>query len=137
MEVDRLRAASSGLGCGAVVAIGSGECPVAVAASVMGFFARESSGQCGVCVKGTAAMRDAVASLASGKGDPAAVEGLGRWSTGLPGRGACALLDGAAMLAGSLLREFPELVAHHLVAGCALCRRRRQQEWAPASALAG
>ena len=137
MEVDRLRAASSGLGCGAVVAIGSGECPVAVAASVMGFFARESSGQCGVCVKGTAAMRDAVASLASGKGGPAAMEGLGRWSTGLRGRGACALLDGAAMLAGSLLREFPDLVARHLVMGCALCRRWRHREWVPASALAG
>jgi NADH:ubiquinone oxidoreductase subunit F (NADH-binding) len=121
LDFDVLRSAGSGLGCGAVMAFGADRCAVGVAAGVMGFFARESSGQCGVCVRGTAAMRDALESLATGHHDEQAIGNLRRWSTGLRGRGACALLDGAATLAASLLNEFPDAVERHLTGTCPVC----------------
>jgi hypothetical protein len=46
---------------------------------------------------------------------------LARWSQGLPGRGACGLLDAAARLTASLLAHFPELVAAHRRQPCDGC----------------
>jgi hypothetical protein len=51
---------------------------------------------------------------------------LTRWSAGLPGRGACGLLDAAARVAGGLLSRhdalvFGHLSASHLGTGCGAC----------------
>jgi hypothetical protein len=40
----------------------------------------------------------------------------------LRGRGACATLDAATNVAGSLLDQFPEAVAAHLQNACDTCR---------------
>jgi NADH:ubiquinone oxidoreductase subunit F (NADH-binding) len=114
LDYDKLRDLGSGLGCGAVVVLGPADCPVAVAADVMAYFERESSKQCGACIRGTAAMRDVLLGLARGVAKPEQIERLRGWSTSLPKRGACALLDGAADLAGSLFREFPAEIDRHL-----------------------
>lgn len=121
LDHEALRAAGAALGCGAIVLLGPRDCPVGAAADVMAFFARESSGQCGPCVRGTAAMAAALDALARGHADGAATERLAGWSTSLRGRGACGLLDAAAGLAGVLLREFPDDVRAHLAGTCRDC----------------
>jgi NADH:ubiquinone oxidoreductase subunit F (NADH-binding) len=121
LTYDRLKAAGSGLGCGAIVVIGEADCPVSATADVMAYFARENAGQCGACIKGTNAMSKVVDALSQGAADPAAVEKLRGWSVSLVGRGACSLLDGAAYVAASLFREFPAEVEAHLAGQCNAC----------------
>ncbi|MFI8103200.1 NADH-ubiquinone oxidoreductase-F iron-sulfur binding region domain-containing protein [Streptomyces sp. NPDC086023] len=121
LEPDALAAAGTALGCGAVRFLAGGGCPVSAAADAAGYLAAESSRQCGVCVSGTAAIYGALAGLAAGTAAPDTAAHLERWSTGLRGRGACALLDAAASLAGSLLRAFPTAVASHLTTRCEPC----------------
>lgn len=126
LDYDEVRRQGSGLGCGAVIVLGADDCPVAAVADVMAYFERENAKQCGACIRGTAAMRDTLLGLAHGTAVAADVERLRTWSTSLPGRGACALLDGAAALAGSLLREFPATVDEHLGTACARCAAQLQ-----------
>jgi NADH:ubiquinone oxidoreductase subunit F (NADH-binding) len=99
---ETMAAAGTGVGCAAFTAIGEDEDALEVVAGIGAWYARESSRQCGVCVKGTAAIAGALADLASGRGDDTTLERLQRWRTTLRDRGACALLDGAATLAGSV-----------------------------------
>ena len=84
------------------------------AADVLAYFARENAGQCGACIRGTAAMSKVATALAMGTATEPEVEKLRNWSISLVGRGACNLLDGAAYVAASLFREFPEDVDAHL-----------------------
>jgi NADH:ubiquinone oxidoreductase subunit F (NADH-binding) len=119
---DALKAAGSGLGCGAVIAIGEQDCPIAAAGDVMAYFARENAGQCGACFRGTPAMAKAIAALGLGTIDEAGVEKLRDWSVSLRGRGACGTLDGAAHLAATIFREFPEEVVRHRAEPCPRCQ---------------
>ncbi|MFI1280137.1 NADH-ubiquinone oxidoreductase-F iron-sulfur binding region domain-containing protein [Streptomyces sp. NPDC020858] len=121
LDPDALASAGTALGCGAIRFLAAGSCPVTAAADAVGHLAAESARQCGVCVSGTAAVRDAVYALAAGTAGPDVPAHLDRWSRGLPGRGACGLLDAAAGTAGSLLRTFPELVRSHLGGPCPTC----------------
>uniref|UniRef100_UPI003298420D NADH-ubiquinone oxidoreductase-F iron-sulfur binding region domain-containing protein n=1 Tax=Salmonella enterica TaxID=28901 RepID=UPI003298420D len=73
-------------------------------------YARESAAQCGVCIRGTASIRDALGALRDGRATGAEPANLTRWGTGLVGRCACAFLDGAAALARTLVTEFPDAV---------------------------
>jgi len=138
LDYDVLRATGSGLGCAAVTALGGQDCPVNTAAEVMSFFAEAQAEQCGTCTRGTAAMAATLRTLAAGGADEAEAAMLQRWSVSLRGRGACALLDGAAALAGSLLREFPAAVQAHLDLNCVQCglpRRRGEVESSPAKQM--
>lgn len=121
LDPDVLRAADIGLGCGAVTVLGPGRCPVAVAAALLDFYARQSAGQCGVCVRGTRALRDAGRRL-SDEPDGTEPDLLRRYAGAVRGRGACLLPDGAATVALSLLREFPDTVTAHLAGNCRLRR---------------
>lgn len=104
---DELRAAGAGLGCGAITAIGPDADLLTLAEQVASWYARESAGQCGVCRKATAAIRDAFTALRRGRQDPPTVADLARWGSTLPGRGACGLLDGAAAWPRTLAAQFP------------------------------
>ncbi|MFI1398713.1 NADH-ubiquinone oxidoreductase-F iron-sulfur binding region domain-containing protein [Streptomyces sp. NPDC020681] len=121
LERQALAAAGTTVGCGAIRFLAPGECPVTAAADAVSHLAAESARQCGVCVAGTAAVRDTLHSLATGRPDPDAVTKLLRWSAGLPGRGACGLLDAAAGTAGSLLRAFPDITRAHVESPCRAC----------------
>lgn len=121
LRQDDLAAVGSGLGCGAIRFLGDDECPVGAAADAVALLAAESSRQCGVCVSGTRAMATTLAALAAGSCGTDGTENLARWSQGLPGRGACGLLDAGARLTGSLLAHFPHLVAAHLRRPCERC----------------
>jgi NADH:ubiquinone oxidoreductase subunit F (NADH-binding) len=117
-----MRDAGSGLGCGAVIVLGEADCPVAAAGDVMAYFARENAGQCGACIRGTPAMARAIEALGLGTIDDAMLAKLRDWSVSLRGRGACGTLDGAAQLAATIFREFPEEVARHRAEACPRCR---------------
>jgi NADH:ubiquinone oxidoreductase subunit F (NADH-binding) len=116
-----LAAAGTTVGCGAIRFLEPGACPVATAADAVDHLAAESARQCGVCVSGTAAVRDTLRQLTAGSAAADTAERLERWSSRLPGRGACGLLDAAAGTAGSLLTSFPGLVPDHLGAVCPGC----------------
>ncbi|NUS92712.1 MAG: hypothetical protein HOQ36_09910, partial [Nocardia sp.] len=84
LDHESLRRAGAGLGCGAIALLTT-ECPVAVAAGVLGYFDRENAGQCGSCFNGTAAMAAAAGALAEGRAGTADLQRLRRWSTVLRG----------------------------------------------------
>ena len=121
LDHESARASGAGLGCGALSILGEDDCPVAVAASVMAYFARENAGQCGSCFNGTAAMSAVLDALRDGGITTDDLARLRRWSQVLRGRGACGTLDGAVNLAGSLLAQFPGTVTSHLEGGCDRC----------------
>lgn len=121
LDHESVRALGSGLGCGALCLLGEDDCAVAVAASVMSYFARENAGQCGSCFNGTAAMSAVLDALRDGFASDDDLGRLRRWSQVLRGRGACGTLDGAVNLAATLLDQFPELVDRHRAGGCDRC----------------
>ncbi len=105
---EAVRAAGSGFGCGAITALPAGTDPLAVAADITAWYADESARQCGVCAKGTVAIRDVFAALRDGTASDKDRDDLARWGETLPGRGACAFLDGAAGWARTVRAEFPD-----------------------------
>lgn len=121
LDHETLRGLGAGLGCGAIAVI-TDDCPVAVAASVLAYFDRENAGQCGSCFNGTAAMAAVAGALRDGVATSEDLDRLRRWSVTLRGRGACATLDAATNVAGSLLNQFPQAVARHLDNACKPCR---------------
>lgn len=121
LDHETLRRLGSGLGCGAITIL-TDDCPVAAAASVLAYFGRSNASQCGSCFNGTAAMAAVAEALRDGVATAEDVARLQRWSVVLPGRGACATLDGATNVAASLLDQFPQLVARHLDNDCETCR---------------
>jgi NADH:ubiquinone oxidoreductase subunit F (NADH-binding) len=121
LDYDSMKAIGSGLGCGAIALISTGNCPVAVSAAVMNYFSHENAAQCGSCFNGTAAMSAVLTALVDYRAEEADLQRLEHWSTFLRGRGACGTLDGATNVAASLLREFPDLVASHQSGSCAVC----------------
>ncbi|MEU8589231.1 NADH-ubiquinone oxidoreductase-F iron-sulfur binding region domain-containing protein [Streptomyces sp. NPDC048664] len=122
LDPDELGDAGGALGCGAIRFLGPEDCPVGRAADAAGYLADQSARQCGVCVSGTRALAATLTAVARGTGGEEDVDKLRRWSLGLPGRGACGLLDAAARIAGTLLRHFPDRVLAHQGTGCASCR---------------
>lgn len=116
-----LRAEGTGLGCGAIWVLGSDDCPVQVAAEVMGFFANNNARQCGACIRGTTAMSTVLERLCTGTVASEELARLEAWSVSLRHRGACAHLDGGANLAATLLREFPVDVREHASSSCPIC----------------
>lgn len=120
LDHETLRGLGSGLGCGAIAVI-TDHCPVAVAASVLAYFDRENAGQCGSCFNGTAAMAAAAGALRDGVASSEDLGRLRRWSVMLRGRGACATLDAATNVAGTLLDQFPQAVERHLDGSCDTC----------------
>ncbi|WDT59399.1 NADH-ubiquinone oxidoreductase-F iron-sulfur binding region domain-containing protein [Streptomyces sp. G7(2002)] len=121
LDPDTLAAAGTALGCGAIRFLAPDECPVSLVSAALAHLAAESARQCGICVAGTGSLRDAVGALTNGTADSGLLTRLQRWSTSLPGRGACGLLGAAAGTTGSLLRAFPVLVRAHLDAPCPGC----------------
>lgn len=121
LDHESMRRLGSGLGCGAI-AILTDDCPVAVAASVMAYYARENAGQCGSCFNGTAAMSAVTEALRDGVATQDDLARLERWSVVLRGRGACGTLDGATNTAASLLTAFPAVVTRHRENGCDTCQ---------------
>jgi NADH:ubiquinone oxidoreductase subunit F (NADH-binding) len=105
-------------GAGVVVALPERACGFAETARVLAWFAAETAGQCGPCVRGLPALAGATASL-QWDGSEAAVARLRRWADDIEGRGACRHPDGAVVLLRSALDVFAvDLDRHSRGAPC-------------------
>jgi NADH:ubiquinone oxidoreductase subunit F (NADH-binding) len=118
---EAVAARGSGLGAACLTGLGPDEDPVAVAAELASWFQQESAGQCGVCINGTKAIHKALGKAAGGAEHASDREDLLRWGTTLPGRGACAFLNGAATLARSVSVEITRRAARTLTEGEETC----------------
>ncbi|CAM5275789.1 NADH-quinone oxidoreductase subunit NuoF [Alcaligenes] [Alcaligenes phenolicus] len=101
-----LRQVGSGLGCAAITVLGQDANIMEVAGEIGLWYTRESAQQCGTCIRGTQAIAGALVRINLGEGGVQDRENLIRWGKTLPGRGACAFLDGAATLARTVVHEF-------------------------------
>jgi NADH:ubiquinone oxidoreductase subunit F (NADH-binding) len=120
-----MRAAGTALGCGAFYMMGPTGCAVEVVTDAVAYLSRESSHQCGVCLKGTSGMAATLRRLSGGAATRDELEPLQRWATSLRGRGNCALLDAACELVGSLFAQWGDVVDAHLGGpGCSRCAGR-------------
>ncbi len=118
----QLRERGASLGAGVIVALGVSACPVAETARVGEWFAEQTAGQCGPCVYSLDAIAAALARIASGTGTRSAYADIRRWTTELPGRGACQHPDGAARFIASALSVFADEFRDHAAHGpCERC----------------
>jgi NADH:ubiquinone oxidoreductase subunit F (NADH-binding) len=108
-----VRGAGGTLGPGIVFALPEGACGVSETARVAAYLAQESSGQCGPCVHGLAAIADALAEIGAGEAPPGTHEWLERWGEDVTGRGACHHPDGAARFVASCLSVFADEIGRH------------------------
>lgn len=110
-----LRAAGAPLNAGVLARVPAYGCPLAEVAAVTAWLARQSAGQCGPCLYGTAAVARDVAALLHGRPAP----DVGTRLAGLVRRGACAHPDGTvAFVASALAVMEDELDAHARRGGC-------------------
>jgi NADH:ubiquinone oxidoreductase subunit F (NADH-binding) len=112
------------LGAGIVVALPHSACPVAEVTRVAGWLADQSSGQCGPCVHGLAAVADELDRICRGSAESDTLRRVARWCELAAGRGACAHPDGTAGFVTSALSVFAEELLDHAQYGpCDACDR--------------
>jgi NADH:ubiquinone oxidoreductase subunit F (NADH-binding) len=113
------------LGCGVVVALPASACPVAETVRVAIYLATETANQCGPCVNGSAAIARTLLAVSEGTAASGALADLGRWTAGIPGRGACHLPDGLAHFVATAMRTFADAFDDHARHGpCDACANR-------------
>jgi NADH:ubiquinone oxidoreductase subunit F (NADH-binding)/ferredoxin len=113
-----LRDLGAALGTKSLQVLGPDDCVVDVAARVVSWFGAESAGQCPPCRDGLPWIAGVLADLERGIATAAAVAEARAFAETLPGRGACALPDGAVRFVRSLFRWFGDDVDAHVRAGC-------------------
>ena len=101
-----LRTMGLALGSGIVVALGASGDGLDESARVAAYLASESSGQCGPCVNGLAAVAESMARLAAGTASAGELPRLRRWCQEISGRGACHHPTGAVRYVASALDTF-------------------------------
>ena len=115
LDPERLRAAhGASLGCGVLAVLPYGGCGVIEAARIITYLAAETSGQCGPCVNGLAALSDAMHRIAMSEPEPADHERVRRWIGMVRGRGVCHHPDGAVGQLSSALAAFEDHLGMHL-----------------------
>lgn len=112
-----LAAAGGTFGCGIVLPLGDGTCPLGEVARIAGYLAGESSGQCGPCKLGLPNLARAVRSIVDGSGGLEALDVVRRAAATANGRGACAHPDGTVRFVLSALEVFTEDLAAHVYHG--------------------
>lgn len=117
LDPEALRAAGSGLGTAALLVLGRSVCPLAVAASLAGFFERESCGQCPPCTLGTQGLARVLRSVEAGVATAKDLQTVAEIAGFMSGHGYCAHSRTAAAAVTGLLARFREDVAAHLEAG--------------------
>jgi NADH:ubiquinone oxidoreductase subunit F (NADH-binding) len=104
-------------GCGIVGLLPTDVCGVSATAQIMSFMANESAGQCGPCLHGLRAIGDSATRVAAGVADARELGDIERWTSQIPGRGACHHPDGAVQLMTSALNVFGDEFARHARTG--------------------
>ena len=119
LDPDALRAAGSALGTAAVLVLDRSVCPLAVAASLAGFFERESCGQCPPCTAGTANLARVLRAVEGGDARAKDVQDLYEAAGFMSLHGYCAHTRTAAASVTGLLTRFKDAVQEHAAArGC-------------------
>lgn len=125
LDPSAMKAQGLAFGCGIVGLLPAGVCGVSATAEIVAFMAAESAGQCGPCVHGLRAIGSTTSRVAAGSGTARDLVDLERWTTQIPGRGACRHPDGAVQLMTSALNTFGDEFAYHARAGrCAVTGAR-------------
>ncbi|TAN29800.1 MAG: hypothetical protein EPN30_01800, partial [Actinomycetota bacterium] len=106
-----LKKSGFSLGAG-VVALASG-CPIDEIAAVLKYLAGQTSGQCGPCYLGLPELARAWTDLRPGGASSKSISRVSELCDEIVGRGACAMPDGAVLLARSSLSRFrAEMLLH-------------------------
>jgi NADH:ubiquinone oxidoreductase subunit F (NADH-binding) len=112
------------LGAGVVLLLSEDACPVAETARTARWLAEQSSGQCGPCVNGLAALAATVEEMAEGAAQAKATQRVARLASLVRRRGACAHPDGAVAFILSAVETFAADFADHARHGrCDACMR--------------
>ena len=131
---EALAARGTALGAGAVLVVGASACPVAIAASVLGFFERESCGQCPPCTVGTGSLARIARALEDGTSRPRDLRDLHDVAGFMSGHGYCAHCRGAALVATRFVEAIGGVVESHAAAsGCPSPSLRHPDPFAPGS----
>ena len=85
---------------------------------VLRYFAGETAEQCPPCYRGLPDMAELLAKVESGEADRETIDDFRTFMEAFPGRGLCALPDGAASIALSYLHNFADDLELHLSGGC-------------------
>ena len=111
------------VGAGVVFVLGESGCAVAATARLTAYLAGQSTGQCGSCVNGLAALSAVVSRCAMATTRPGDGERLDRWIEMVGGgRGACRHPDGVTRMLLSAVRLFRDEFEDHARLGpCARC----------------
>ena len=115
LDAERLRAEHGGsLGCGVVAVLPQGACGIVESTRILTYLAAETSGQCGPCVNGLAALSEAMERIAYSAPQPGDLERVQRWIGMVRGRGACHHPDGAVGQLAGALSAFGEHLQVHM-----------------------
>jgi len=117
LDPDALRAVGSALGTASLLVIGESVCPLAVGASLAGFFERESCGQCPPCTVGSAGLARTLRAVESGAARARELHDLAEVAGFMKDHGYCAHSRTAAASVTGLLARFRDEVEAHLAAG--------------------
>jgi NADH:ubiquinone oxidoreductase subunit F (NADH-binding) len=110
------------LGAGVVLLLSEEACPVAETARVAQWLAGQSTGQCGPCVNGLAALAATVREIAGGVAEASATQRIARLAALVRRRGACGHPDGTVNFILSGLETFAPAFADHARHGpCEAC----------------
>ncbi|MPQ71188.1 MULTISPECIES: NADH-ubiquinone oxidoreductase-F iron-sulfur binding region domain-containing protein [unclassified Pseudomonas] len=116
LDFDTLKARGSSLGTGAMIVISEGTSIVRKVAEYVDFFAAGSCGQCPPCKAGTYQLSRLLRRIDTGMGLPDDLKALESLCHLLPGSGRCGLIDGAATVVLSSLKQFRNEYAAQVIA---------------------
>jgi NADH:ubiquinone oxidoreductase subunit F (NADH-binding) len=103
---EELNTVGCSLGAGVIIALGQSACGLHESARIIDYLAGQSTGQCGPCVHGLAAIASAFGALADGVAHGREQERLLRWCSDVRGRGACHHPNGVVRFVESSLETF-------------------------------
>ncbi|HSW10174.1 MAG TPA: NADH-quinone oxidoreductase subunit NuoF [Bacillota bacterium] len=113
MDFDRLAAAGSALGSGALLVMDDTHCIVDVTRVFSRFFLHESCGQCAPCREGTLQLHHILERFTTGRGSRDDLRLLGRLAKTLAGASLCPLGQSVPLSVLTTLKHFePEYLAH-------------------------
>jgi NADH:ubiquinone oxidoreductase subunit F (NADH-binding) len=134
LDPEALRSKASALGTASVLVVAADVCPLAVGASLAGFFEREACGQCPPCTMGTASLARILRALEAGEARGKDLSDVAEIAGFMSDHGYCAHSRTAAGAVGGLLAGFEADVAAHLAAGrCPRPSSRAVDPFAPGS----
>jgi len=117
LDPDALRQGGSALGTAALLVLRASTCPLSIAASLAGFFERESCGQCPPCTQGTLNLARVVRAVEGGTARAKDLRDLAEAAGFMSLHGYCAHSRTAAGSITGLLARFRQDVEDHLRAG--------------------